>query len=42
MVSVVWEVNAALIGGLVIKAGDIVLDGSVQGSLDKIRKSLMM
>ena len=42
MVSVSWEVNPALVGGLVIKAGDLVFDGSVQGSLEKIRKSLMV
>lgn len=42
MVSVTWEVNPAIVGGLVIKAGDLILDGSVQGSLEKIRKSLLM
>ena len=42
LVSVSWEVDHDLIGGLVIKAGDMVLDGSVQGSLEKIRKSLLM
>ncbi len=41
MVSVSWEVDPGLIGGLVVKAGDLVLDGSIQGSLDKIRKNLM-
>lgn len=42
MVSVSWEVNPSIIGGLMIKAGDLVLDGTLQGSLDKIRKSLIM
>lgn len=42
MVSVSWEVNPSIVGGLVIKAGDLVLDGSVNGSLEKIRKNLLM
>lgn len=42
MVSVSWEVDPGIVGGLIIRAGDLVLDGSVQGSLEKIRKSLLM
>ena len=42
MASVSWEVDPALIGGLVIKSGDLVLDNSVKGALGKIKISLSM
>lgn len=34
------SVDAALMGGAVIRAGDNVIDGSVRGKLDKLRESL--
>jgi len=33
-------VNPALIGGLVIRAGDVVVDGSVRGKLSQLAESL--
>lgn len=33
-------VNPALIGGLFIRAGDLVIDGSVRGKLDKLAEAL--
>lgn len=33
-------VNAALIGGLTIRAGDLVIDSSVRGRLDKLAEAL--
>jgi F-type H+-transporting ATPase subunit delta len=35
-----YQVNAALLGGLRIRVGDDVLDGSVQGRLDRFANSL--
>jgi len=35
------EVDAALIGGIVTRVGDTVLDGSVRTQLDKLRNSLL-
>ncbi|OGI58476.1 MAG: ATP synthase F1 subunit delta [Candidatus Muproteobacteria bacterium RBG_19FT_COMBO_61_10] len=32
-VSVTTSVDAALIGGMIIRAGDVVIDGSVRGKL---------
>lgn len=40
-VSVSWQVAPELIGGFTVKSGDKLLDSSVAGSLDKIRKSLI-
>ena len=40
MVSVEWKENRDLIGGMVIKAGDKVLDGSLAGSLDRVTRNL--
>lgn len=33
-------VNSALIGGLIIRAGDLVIDGSVRGKLNKLAEAL--
>lgn len=33
-------VNSALIGGLVIRAGDVVIDGSVRGKLSQLAEAL--
>jgi len=33
-------VDQSLIGGVVIRAGDIVIDGSVRGKLDKLSESI--
>ena len=33
-------VNPALIGGLIIRAGDLVIDGSVRGKLNKLAEAL--
>ncbi len=38
--AVAFRVNPALLGGLVIKVGDKVLDGSVAGKLEGLRQSL--
>lgn len=32
--------DASLIGGVIVRAGDVVIDGSVQGSLQKLKESL--
>lgn len=42
LVQVDWKTDSSLLGGLVIKAGDTVLDNSVSGSLEKMRSSLLM
>lgn len=34
------EVDASLIGGLLVKAGDLVIDGSVRGKLAKLSEAL--
>ena len=34
------EVDASLLGGVVVRAGDTVIDGSVRGRLDKLAESL--
>jgi F-type H+-transporting ATPase subunit delta len=33
-------VDPALIGGAIIDAGDVVIDGSVRGKLDRLRTTL--
>ena len=40
MSSVEWKVDAALLGGLVIKNGDTVLDNSVRTALERARAQL--
>ena len=39
-ISLEIDVNNALIGGAVITAGDMVIDGSIRGKLNKLRDSL--
>ena len=34
------RVDTSLLGGAVIRAGDMVIDGSVRGRLDKLREAL--
>ena len=34
------RIDASLVGGAVIRAGDTVIDGSVRGRLDKLREAL--
>ena len=41
MLSVNWLVNEEILGGLIIKAGDRVLDSSVRGSLEQMRGYLL-
>ncbi len=35
------SVDAQLMGGAIIRAGDNVIDGSIRGKLDKLRESLL-
>ncbi|NOH03613.1 MAG: hypothetical protein HND47_17465 [Chloroflexi bacterium] len=35
-----FHVNPAILGGLVIKVGDKVMDGSVAGRLESLRQNL--
>lgn len=39
-VSVEWKTNPDLIGGAVVRAGDLVIDGSVTGELAQLRHAL--
>lgn len=39
-VSMTVKVDAALIGGVIIKAGDLVIDGSVRGKLSKLADAM--
>lgn len=39
-VSVEWAVDPELIGGAIVSAGDLVIDGSVQGELARLRAGL--
>jgi len=41
MLSVNWLVNEEILGGLIIKVGDRVLDSSVRGSLEQMRGYLL-
>jgi F-type H+-transporting ATPase subunit delta len=34
------EVDASLIGGAIIRAGDLVIDGSVSGKLSKLAEAM--
>lgn len=40
-VSVTTEIDPTLIGGLVIRAGDLVIDGSIRTRLQKLREQLI-
>lgn len=40
-VDVVWSIDESLIGGARIKAGDLVIDASVAGELDRLRHALV-
>jgi F-type H+-transporting ATPase subunit delta len=41
MASIEWRTDSGLIGGLRIKAGDLLLDSSVAGALAELRESLV-
>ena len=40
-VRVAWKTDPALIAGAVVRAGDLVIDGSVAGELDRLRNVLV-
>lgn len=40
MVRIGWDTDPSLLGGMVIRAGDSVLDSSLSGSLDRIARSI--
>ncbi|MDQ7016845.1 MAG: F0F1 ATP synthase subunit delta [Gammaproteobacteria bacterium] len=40
-VTTVYEVDAALLGGAVIYAGDLVIDGSVKGKMSKLARTVL-
>lgn len=40
LATISWHVNRDLIGGLTVKNGDKLLDGSIQGSLERVRNLL--
>ena len=40
-VSIAWEVDAQIIGGLVVRSGDTVLDNSLRGMAERLRRELM-
>lgn len=39
-VKVTWKVDASLIAGAQIRAGDTVIDGSISGELERLRQAL--
>lgn len=39
-VVVQWRTDASLVGGAVIRAGDLVIDGSVRGELQKMQSAM--
>lgn len=39
-VDVTWKTDESLVAGAVIRAGDLVIDGSVKGELEKMRTAL--
>ena len=41
MTSIEWKTDPTLIGGLIIKYGDRLLDSSIRGSLDNLRINLL-
>lgn len=40
-ISLVAKIDDSIVGGAIIRAGDLVIDGSVSGQLDKLSTSLM-
>ena len=40
-VQVDWAVDSSLIGGMIIRIGETVVDGSIQGQLEAMRKKLV-
>ena len=40
-VKLIAKVDANLIGGAIVRAGDLVIDGSVNGQIDKLAQALM-
>ncbi len=40
-VAIEWKTDEALIAGAVIRAGDMVIDGSVQGELERLQNTLL-
>ena len=41
MISVDWKVSKEILGGLVIRAGDKVLDGSLNGVVERMQRELL-
>lgn len=39
-VAITWKTDAELIAGALIRAGDLVIDGSVRGELDRLQTAL--
>lgn len=39
-VAITWKTDESLIAGALIRAGDLVIDGSVRGELDKLQTAL--
>jgi F-type H+-transporting ATPase subunit delta len=39
-VTIRWKTDASLIGGAVIRAGDLVIDGSVSGELERLKTAV--
>lgn len=39
-ISITTQVDSALLGGVILRAGDTVIDGSVRGRLNRLRESL--
>jgi F-type H+-transporting ATPase subunit delta len=39
-VSVEWKVNPDLLGGMTVRSGDRLYDGSVRGSIEKLREQI--
>lgn len=40
-VQIRWQTDAALLGGMVLRIGETVVDGSLRGQLESIRKSFV-
>ena len=41
MATVSWRVDPEVLGGLIIRAGDTMIDGSIRGALSKAREALV-